>query len=56
VILGIGSIIAAESLVTKDVEPCCIAAGNQARKIRNRFDSDEDLKEHIRLYKLNYIK
>jgi chloramphenicol O-acetyltransferase type B len=54
--IGIGSIVAAGSVVTKDIEPYCIYAGNPARKIRNRFDSDEDLKEHIRLYKLNYIK
>ena len=54
--IGIGSIIAAGSIVTKDVEPYCIYAGNPAHKIRNRFESEEDLEEHIRLYKLNYIK
>ncbi len=54
--IGIGSIVAAGSVVTKDVDPYCIYAGNPARKIRDRFDSKEDLKEHIRLYKMNYIK
>jgi acetyltransferase-like isoleucine patch superfamily enzyme len=55
VTIGIGSIIAAGSVVTKDVEPYSIYGGNPAKKIRNRFDSEPQLKEHIRLYKLNYI-
>jgi len=54
--IGIGSIVAAGSIVTKDVEPYSIYAGNPARKIRNRFDSEDQLKEHIRLYQLNYLK
>jgi acetyltransferase-like isoleucine patch superfamily enzyme len=54
VTLGIGSIIAAGSVVTKDVEPYCIYAGNPAKKLRNRFDTEEQLKEHMRLYKINY--
>ncbi|HAQ20958.1 MAG TPA: hypothetical protein DCR40_17250 [Prolixibacteraceae bacterium] len=51
-----GSIIAAGSVVTKDVEPYSIYGGNPARKIRYRFDSDDQLKEHIRLYQLDYLK
>ena len=51
VTIGSGSIIAAGSVVTKDVEPYSIYAGNPARKIRNRFDSDDQLNEHIRLVK-----
>lgn len=54
--IGIGSIIAAGSVVTKDVESYCIYAGNPARKIRNRFDSEDALIEHKRLYKINYLK
>ncbi|MBW8332465.1 MAG: hypothetical protein K0M40_10630 [Prolixibacteraceae bacterium] len=54
--IGIGSIIAAGSVVTKNVEPYSIYAGNPAKKIRNRFDSEEQLREHIRLYKLNFAK
>lgn len=46
-----GSIIAAGSVVTKDVEPYSIYAGNPARKIRNRFDTELDLQEHIRMTK-----
>lgn len=52
--IGIGSIVAAGSVVTKDVEPYTIYAGNPAHKIRNRFDTEEQLKEHIRLYQINY--
>lgn len=51
-----GSIIAAGSVVTKDVEPYSIYAGNPAKKIHDRFDNLEQLQEHIRLYKLNYAK
>jgi chloramphenicol O-acetyltransferase type B len=54
--IGIGSVVAAGSVVTKDVEPYTIYAGNPAKKIRNRFETDDQLKEHIRLYKLNYFK
>lgn len=50
--IGQGSIIAAGSVVTKDVEPYSIYAGNPAKKIRNRFDSEDQLKEHIRLYQI----
>ena len=56
VTIGIGSIVAAGSVVTKDVEPYSIYAGNPARKISNRFDSEEQLQEHIRLYQINYVK
>jgi len=51
-----GSIIAAGSVVTKDIEPYSIYAGNPAKKIRDRFDNLEELEEHIRLYKLNFGK
>lgn len=48
--IGRGSIIAAGSVVTKDIEPYCIYGGNPAKKIRDRFDTQEQLNEHIRLY------
>jgi chloramphenicol O-acetyltransferase type B len=47
--IGEGSIIAAGSLVTKDVDPYCIYAGSPAKKVRNRFESNEDLQEHLKL-------
>jgi acetyltransferase-like isoleucine patch superfamily enzyme len=48
--IGQGSIIAAGSVVTKDVEPFSIYAGIPAKKIKDRFNSDNDKEEHIRLY------
>jgi acetyltransferase-like isoleucine patch superfamily enzyme len=53
VIIEQGSIIASGSVVTRDVEPYSIYGGVPAKKIGNRFENDEDLEEHIRLYKLN---
>lgn len=38
--VGDGSIIATNSLVTKDIEPYSIVAGNPAQVIRKRFDDD----------------
>jgi acetyltransferase-like isoleucine patch superfamily enzyme len=40
--IGSGCIIAAGSVVTKDLEPYFIYAGIPAKKISKRFDSDED--------------
>lgn len=42
--IGRGSIIAAGSIVTKDVEPYSIVAGNPSKLIRKRF-SDESISE-----------
>ncbi|MCY7333502.1 MAG: CatB-related O-acetyltransferase [Pseudanabaena sp. CAN_BIN31] len=38
--IGNGAIIAASSVVTKDVPPYCIVAGNPAKIIRKRFSDD----------------
>lgn len=43
--VGDSSIIAAGAVVTTDVPPNSIVAGNPARVLRNRF-SDEDLERH----------
>jgi acetyltransferase-like isoleucine patch superfamily enzyme len=51
VTIGEGSIIAAGSLVTKDVEPYSVYAGVPARRMGDRFSTVEDREEHIRLYK-----
>jgi acetyltransferase-like isoleucine patch superfamily enzyme len=53
--IGQGSIIAAGSLVTKDIEPFSIYGGVPAKKIKNRFDNEEELKEHIRIYNSKYL-
>lgn len=44
--LGEGSIIGAGSVVTKDVEPYTIVAGNPAMFIKYRFHSKEECIEH----------
>ena len=38
--IGDGAIIAANSTITKDVEPYTIVGGNPAKKIRKRFSED----------------
>jgi acetyltransferase-like isoleucine patch superfamily enzyme len=47
VTIGMGSIIAAGSVLTKDVPPCEIWGGVPAKKIRERFNSEEDKKKHL---------
>jgi acetyltransferase-like isoleucine patch superfamily enzyme len=54
--IGQGSIIAAGSVVTQDVEPFAIYGGVPAKKIGDRFENKEDMKEHKRLYNINYKK
>jgi acetyltransferase-like isoleucine patch superfamily enzyme len=49
-----GSIIAAGSVVTKDVEAFCIYGGVPAKKIGLRFNNKEDLHNHIEKYNLQY--
>lgn len=41
VTVGDGAVVAAHAVVTKDVEPYAIVAGNPARHIRTRFAPDE---------------
>jgi acetyltransferase-like isoleucine patch superfamily enzyme len=48
--IGQGSVIAAGSVVTKDVQPFSIYAGVPAKKIRDRFDNESDLAEHLKQY------
>lgn len=49
-----GAIIAAGSIVTKNVEAFSIYAGVPAKRIGNRFENSSDLDEHLRLYNFNY--
>ncbi len=44
--IGDGSIIAAGSIVTKDVEPFSIYGGVPAKKISHRFATQEEIKTH----------
>jgi acetyltransferase-like isoleucine patch superfamily enzyme len=47
--IGDGSIIGAGSIVTKDVDPYCIYAGQPAKLIRPRFSSNEDTLKHHKM-------
>lgn len=50
VTIGDGAIIAAGSVVTKNVEPYCIYGGTPAKKIKDRF-TEEDKQKHIAMLK-----
>lgn len=54
--IGQGSIIAAGSVVTKDVLPFSVYGGVPAKKIRDRFDTEADLKAHREQYQALYAK
>ena len=47
--VGKGSIVAAGSVVTKNVEPYAIVAGNPAKKVGNRFTMEEIVKHEASL-------
>lgn len=53
VTIGRGSIIAAGAVVTKDVPPYEIHAGVPAKKIRERFDTEEQRRAHDRMLDQN---
>ena len=49
--IGRGSVVGAGSLITKDVPRYTIVGGNPAKVIKNRFYSDDEIREHeARLY------
>lgn len=49
--VGDGSIIAAGSVVTKDIPPFELWGGNPAKKIKNRFENDESAILHDKFLK-----
>lgn len=51
--IGNGSVIGAGSIVTKDVLPYTVVAGNPAKIIKNRFHSKDDLIEASSYYHLD---
>ena len=51
-----GAIVAAGSVVTKDVEAYCIYGGNPAKKLKDRFDTAEELELHKKLLLSNVRK
>lgn len=51
--IGDATIVAAASVVIKDLEPCSIYGGNPARKIRSRFETDSDKEKHLHMLHIN---
>ena len=45
--IGEGAIVAAAAVVTKDVSPFSIVAGNPARQVGWRFDSEDERMSHV---------
>ena len=45
--IGTGSIVAAGALVTKDIPPCEIWGGVPAKKIKDRFNNESDMRKHL---------
>jgi acetyltransferase-like isoleucine patch superfamily enzyme len=56
VTIGDGVIIAAGSVVTKDVEPFCIYGGCPAKKIKNRFENEADRIKHQEMLDMPFAK
>lgn len=53
--IGDGTIVAAGSVVTKDLEPYSIYGGIPAIKIKNRFESNNDIYIHNQMLNQNCI-
>lgn len=51
--IGDGAIIASGSVVTKDVEPYSIYGGVPAKKIKNRFSTQEETEKHRQFLELS---
>ena len=49
--IGDGAIIAAGSIVTKDVPPCAIVGGNPAKIIKYRFENQDEIDNHCKWLK-----
>jgi len=56
VTIGDGAIIAAGSIVTKDIPPYSIYGGNPARFIKTRFDPEDEIKYKEMISSFNYTE
>ncbi len=56
VTIGSGSVIAAGSVVVNDIDSYFIYAGVPAKKIKARFATAEDLKNHLEFYRVAQVK
>lgn len=52
--IGNGAIVAAGSVVTKDVEPYTIVGGVPAKKIKMRFENSSDIRKHEEMLSKHY--
>ena len=52
--IGDGAIIAANSVVSKDIEPYVIVGGSPAKFIKNRFNNIEDIEIHNKMLGQKY--
>ena len=52
--IGDGAIVAAGSVVVKDVPSGAVVGGNPARLIKERFRTPEELKKHLNSIKIEY--
>ena len=53
--IGDGVIVAAGSVITKDIEPYTIVGGVPAKFIKNRFVKNEDIEIHKSMLTKSYI-
>lgn len=53
--IGNGAIVAAGSIVTKDVEAYTIVGGSPAKFIKNRFDDNKEVEVHQKMLEKSYI-
>lgn len=49
--IGKGSIVAAGSIVTRDIPPCEIWVGVPAKKMKDRFATEADKQKHLEYLK-----
>ncbi len=54
--IGMGSVVAAGSVITKDVKPYTIVAGNPAKMIKMRFNDEERKNHESILYSISHRK
>lgn len=54
--IGDGAVVAAGSVVVKDIEPCTVVGGNPAHFIKNRFLTSEEKDMHLQALNILWSK
>ena len=52
--IGKGAVIAAGAVVTKNIPPCEVWGGVPAKKIKNRFQNEQEKQKHINYLNKKY--